>query len=58
MSCWDGWPIPPRDEDQWHDSEDADESWRGDQHLGDWPEESAGPEYKFYKKKQEDDDAA
>lgn len=26
------------------------EDWRGDQHLADWPENLAGPEYWFYKR--------
>lgn len=56
MSCWDGQPLPPRDEDQWQDSDEADESWRGDVHLEGWPEETAGPEYRFYKKQQEEDE--
>lgn len=58
MSCWDGPPLPPRDEDQWEDSDDADDSWRGDEHLDDWPETLAGPEYWLWKKDREDDDAA
>jgi hypothetical protein len=49
MSCWDGMPPPSRDEDEYRDSDDADESWRGDQHLEDWPER---------KMDEEDDDAA
>ena len=27
----------------------TDESWRGDVHSADWPEELAGPEYWMYK---------
>jgi len=26
------------------------EDWRGDEHLADWPEELAGPEYRLFKK--------
>jgi hypothetical protein len=26
------------------------EDWRGDEHLGDWPESLAGPEYWLYKR--------
>jgi hypothetical protein len=43
-------PPPRRDEDiVWDDPEDADESWRGDEHIEDWPESLAGPEYWLYK---------
>ena len=51
--CWNGYD-PPRDEDQWEDSSDADYSWNdgqgepdGDQWKEEgWPgEELAGPEY-------------
>ena len=31
-----------------------DEEWRGDEHLEDWPEELAGPEYWMYKAMAED----
>ena len=33
------------------DAEDGadDEAWRGGEHLADWPEASAGPEYWMYK---------
>jgi hypothetical protein len=58
MSCWDGMPPPSRDEDEYRDSDDADESWRGDQHLEDWPESLAGPEYWLYRKMDEEDDDA
>ncbi|HEX5386401.1 MAG TPA: hypothetical protein VFW66_06880 [Gemmatimonadales bacterium] len=33
---------------------DAAETWRGDIHLREWPEELAGPEYWLYKKLDED----
>jgi hypothetical protein len=36
------------------DSEDS-EAWRGDVHLGDWPENLAGPEYWLYKKEERDE---
>ena len=26
-----------------------DDAWRGEEHLPDWPEEAAGPEYWMYK---------
>ena len=29
--------------------EAEDEDWRGDEHLADWPEHLAGPEYWMYK---------
>lgn len=45
---------PP--EDEYADSEDADESWRGDVHLDDWPEQLAGPEYWLYKNEQDEED--
>ncbi|HEX4599828.1 MAG TPA: hypothetical protein VH116_00435, partial [Gemmatimonadales bacterium] len=28
----------------------AEESWRGAEHLADWPESAAGPEYWMYKR--------
>ena len=31
------------------------EAWRGDLHLGEWPENLAGPEYWLYKKQQGDE---
>ena len=31
------------------------EAWRGDVHLGDWPENLAGPEYWLYKKEETDE---
>ncbi len=31
-------------------SQDHAEPWRGDEHLADWPEELAGPEYRLFKK--------
>jgi len=38
------------------DWEHADsEAWRGDLHLGEWPENRAGPEYWLYKKEQGDE---
>lgn len=30
------------------------EAWRGDLHLGDWPENLAGPEYWLYKKQRDE----
>ena len=46
---WEGegdlpWDMPDA---EW---EEADhDPWRGDLHLGDWPESLAGPEYWLYK---------
>ena len=28
----------------------AEDAWRGTEHLADWPESSAGPEYWMYKR--------
>ena len=36
------------DAESWQDAPDA-EKWRGEDHLADWPEESAGPEYWMFK---------
>lgn len=33
------------------------EAWRGAAHLGEWPEELAGPEYWLYKKLGEENDS-
>lgn len=33
---------------------DEDDEWRGDLHLGDWPEHLAGPEYWLYKQDEEE----
>ena len=30
------------------------EAWRGEEHLADWPEAQAGPEYWMYKRAAED----
>ena len=54
MSCFDGFPLPPRDEDgdEWEDSddlEDDDAPWRGDLHLDEWPEHLAGPTYEMWR---------
>lgn len=32
----------------------SEERWRGQEHLADWPESSAGPEYWMYKRAAED----
>jgi hypothetical protein len=38
------------DPDAWRVATDDDESWRGDVHLRNWPEWSAGPEYEMWRK--------
>ena len=63
MSCFDGFPLPPRDEDgdEWVDSDELEDDhaeWRGDVHTGDWPEECAGPEWEMYKKLLDDESDA
>ncbi len=60
MSQSDGRPWEGDDDLPWDtpDSEweSADsEVWRGDVHLGDWPESLAGPEYWLYKKEDTDE---
>jgi hypothetical protein len=40
------------------EQEGSEQGWRGDLHLGDWPEHLAGPEYRLRKKELEDDDGA
>jgi len=52
---WEGngdlpWDTP---DGEWEPA-DAD-SWRGDLHLGEWPENLAGPEYWLYKKQKGDE---
>ncbi|MDX2193634.1 MAG: hypothetical protein NW201_09780 [Gemmatimonadales bacterium] len=37
----------------WDGAEDG-ESWRGELHLPDWPEEFAGPEYWLFKQDDEE----
>jgi hypothetical protein len=32
----------------------SDDAWRGGEHLADWPEASAGPEYWMYKRATEE----
>ncbi len=34
--------------DEWAD--DSDDRWRGQEHIADWPEAQAGPEYWMYKR--------
>ncbi len=41
-----------RDVEAWRAETDAT-AWRGDIHLADWPESSAGPEYWMYRREAE-----
>ena len=36
------------------DEDKADDTWRGDLHFDDWPENLAGPEYWLYKKQRDE----
>ena len=64
MAVWDGFPMPPRDEDDWHDpsDEEADE-WRGGEppDQGDswktdgWRYGDMTPEERMYREMLEDD---
>jgi hypothetical protein len=41
----------------WRAAEEEDQeenTWRGDLHLDDWPENLAGPEYWLYKKQRDE----
>ena len=40
--------LPWESEGDWESGDN--EAWRGDVHLGEWPENLAGPEYWLYKK--------
>lgn len=42
------------DEEQWR-PESREEAWRGAEHLAEWPESAAGPEYWMYKRASERD---
>jgi len=58
MSCWDGQPLPPRDEDQWEDSDDGDMPWAP--HTPDDPQPyekkdwTGTPEEKMYRDKEDE----
>ncbi len=43
-----------RDEEAWR-PESGEEAWRGTEHLAEWPESAAGPEYWMYKRAAERD---
>jgi hypothetical protein len=52
---WEGdgdlpWDTP---DPEWETADS--EAWRGNVHLGDWPENLAGPEYWLYKKEDSDE---
>jgi hypothetical protein len=49
-----GGDLPWEAESDWEPADS--EAWRGDVHLGEWPENLAGPEYWLYKKQQGDDE--
>ena len=59
MSLQDGRPWESDGDLPW-DTPDGDgdgsgaDTWRGDLHLGDWPENLAGPEYWLYKKQRDE----
>lgn len=40
----------------WRSDAASDEAWRGGDHLEDWPEELAGPEYWLYKRMSGEDE--
>ncbi|HEU5261352.1 MAG TPA: hypothetical protein VFU41_08005 [Gemmatimonadales bacterium] len=44
--AWRG-DVHPADESWRRDA--SDESWRGEEHLAEWPEHAAGPEYWMFK---------
>ena len=37
-------------DEPWRPVGDTEAGWRGDEHLAEWPEASAGPEYWMYKR--------
>ena len=45
--AWRG--SPPNGGEAWR-TDASEEAWRGGEHLADWPEASAGPEYWMYKR--------
>ena len=65
MTIYDGgWPEQPEDETEqkWQDPDDGDLPWEPERtgkpgerwEPQTWPEEDAGPEYRFYKKRLEE----
>jgi hypothetical protein len=44
------WRGPSQDQAEPWSAAREPEDWRGDEHLADWPEELAGPEYRLFKK--------
>lgn len=59
MSLHDGRPWESEGDLPW-DTPDGEwepggaDAWRGELHLGDWPENLAGPEYWLYKKQRDE----
>jgi hypothetical protein len=57
MSQQDEWPWETGGGLPWEtgdNEEQADQAWRGDLHMDDWPESLAGPEYWLYKKQRDE----
>jgi len=52
---WEGGGDTPWDASEGVWEPEDGEAWRGDLHLGEWPENLAGPEYWLYKKEQGDE---
>ncbi|PYO29664.1 MAG: hypothetical protein DMD73_01020 [Gemmatimonadetes bacterium] len=44
------WRGPSPDDAEPWSAMPHSEDWRGEEHLADWPEEFAGPEYRLFKK--------
>lgn len=60
MSMDEGLPWEAEGERPWEAAEGSwesaeDETWRGELHLDEWPENLAGPEYWLYKKQEDDE---
>jgi hypothetical protein len=59
MSCWDGQPLPGRDEDRWEDSDDGDMPWAPNPVDGALPWKPFNwtdtPEEKMHRDKLDDD---
>lgn len=60
MSMDEGLPWEAERERPWEAAEGSwesaeDETWRGELHLDEWPENLAGPEYWLYKKQEDDE---
>jgi hypothetical protein len=48
--------VPPwlESANPWRADEPDEDRWRGEVHYEDWPEELAGPEYRLFKRREED----